>query len=76
MRHQLRVHQPLPLALPDTQSVILDELIHLKQMMISHFDQMDRKVSDLETTIDTMFDEMQEIRVMVDSIQIARPSFS
>ena len=58
---------PPPLALPDTQSVILDELIYLRQMMISHFDQMDKRINDLENTMDAMFDEVQEICVMVDS---------
>ena len=58
---------PPPLALPDTQSVILDELIYLRQMMISHFDQMDKRINDLENTMDAMFDEVQEICVTVDS---------
>ena len=56
--------------------MILDELIHLRQMMISHFDQMDRRINDLETTKISMFDEVQEIQVTVDALQAAQPSFS
>ena len=56
---------PPLLALPDTQSVILDELIHLRQIMMSHFDQMDRKISDLESTTDA-------ILITIDALQAAQ----
>ena len=49
---------PPLLALSDTQSIILDELIHLRQMMLDHFDQIKRRLGDLETTIEAMFDEV------------------
>ena len=67
---------PPLLALPNTQSVILDKLNHLRQTMINHFDQIDRRISDLETTIEAIFDEVQEIQVIVETLQAAWPSFS
>ena len=48
--------------------MILDELIHMRQMMISRFDQLDRRINELETITNTMFDEVQEIRVIVDAL--------
>ena len=48
---------PLP-ALSDVQSIILDELIHMRQMMANHFAQVDRRLIDLESTIEAMFDEV------------------
>ena len=48
--------------------MILDELIHLRQMMINCFDHMDMRISDLETTTDAIFNEVQEIRVKVDAL--------
>ena len=53
-----------PLALLDTHSVILDKMIYLWQMMMSHFDQMDWRIVDLESTMDS-------IRVAVDAFQVA-----
>ena len=63
--HQRPAHGPpaLPLlALPDSQFVILDKLIHLRQMMMSHFDQMNWRIEDLKSTKDA-------IRVIVDALQ-------
>ena len=57
---------PLVLALSDTQSIILDELIHLRQMMISRFDQMDQRIAELESTTNA-------IRVTMDVLQAAQP---
>ena len=48
--------------------MILDELIHLRQMMINCFEHMNMRINDLETTTDAMFNEVQEIRVKVDTL--------
>ena len=47
-----------------------------KAMMTSCFDQMDRRISDLENTTDAMFDEVHEIWVTMDALQVVRPSSS
>ena len=57
---------PPLLALSDTQSIILDELIHLRQMMMSRFDQMDRIITDLKSTTNAIW-------VIVDAFQAAQP---
>ena len=57
---------PSLLALSDTQSIILDELTHLRQMMMSRFDQMDRRITDLKSTTNAIW-------VIVDAFQAAQP---
>ena len=54
------------LALPNTQSIILDKLIHLRWIMMSRFDQMDERMFDLESTTNA-------IRAMVRDLHIAQP---
>ena len=56
-------------ALLDVQSIILDELIHMRQMMANHFAQVDRRLTNLEATTEAMFDEVQDIWVIVDALQ-------
>ena len=44
--------------------------------MVSCFDQMDVRISDLDTTIEAIFDKVLKIQVIVDAMQVGRPSSS
>ena len=54
---------PPLLALPNTHSVILDELIHLRQMMMNRFDQIGWRIFDLESTSDAIYAMVEDLRV-------------
>ena len=47
-------------------------------MMVSHFGQVEKSLNDLETIIEAMFDEVQDIQVVVDTLHVAhlQPSSS
>ena len=61
----LEAPAPPLVALPNIQFVILDKLIHLRQMMMSRFDQIDQRITNLESTT-------YAIRVTVDALQVAQ----
>ena len=40
--------------------------------MLSRFDQIERRLGDLETIAEVMFDELEDIRFTVDALQAAQ----